>query len=926
MTQNRVHVSAGVYTSEKDLSFVTKQIGVTTLGLVGETTKGPAFQPIFISDYDEFRKFFGGLNPKKINNGYGGFYPQYELPYIAKPYLTKSNQLFVTRVLGLSGYDAGLSWSLSLDANVDESTIVALPPTSGLTMTYKISISGNTISNITNTDVDEFYQEDALEINLLGITSSGATFNQNDIAFYKNGTNTFKGISFTGNVTGHAVAGDVRTVTVSNLAVTKYTATSFADVEGMVIATLRSRGKYTSGGLDFDIDNSGDVVLDAMDAEFDPYGDFTLSGVTQTSGVTFSHLVSFDPRKKNYISKVLGVNEKDAKTNIFVEEIYNNTLKNLITSGKVKGVKTALNYHGTNFSNYKQEYSPAQTPFVVSELIDNKVLKLFKLITISDGNSANTEIKFSIANINLESKTFDVQIRAFSDSDANPVILERFSRCSMNPSSSDFIGRKIGTIDGDYESRSKYVLLELDSTDNTSEAIPAGVLGVPTRMTSVGIQAPNMAYKTKYSVLENKRKVYLGLSSVTGIDNSFLQFKGIDNVTGINKGFHMDKNATTAVIYNGTDSTQFKFEVGSTDFKTEESLLNTEMEQLFARKFTFVAYGGFDGWDVYRDYRTNDNNFSVNKFLTEDGYNVTKLNINNLVARTQEDGTQGTNSDYYAYLEGINTFSNPEAVNINVFATPGIDLQRNSNLITETIEMIEIQRADSLYITTTPNVKTPQEAVDALEDSGIDSNYTATFWPWVQVNDTENNVLIELPVTRDLIKNIAITDNISFPWYSVAGIQRGDVDANRAVKKLTLSDRDILLGGRINPVATFASEGVKIWGNNTLQVKETALNKINVRRLLLQTRKLISAVSLKLLFDQNDDIVRNKFLSLVNPILENIRSERGLTAFKVEVDRSPESMDRNELVGRILIKPTKSLEFITLEFGITNTGANFDNI
>ena len=165
-----------------------------------------------------------------------------------------------------------------------------------------------------------------------------------------------------------------------------------------------------------------------------------------------------------------------------------------------------------------------------------------------------------------------------------------------------------------------------------------------------------------------------------------------------------------------------------------------------------------------------------------------------------------------------------------------------------------------------------------------------------------------------------------FRSFAVAGIQRGDVQAIKARKKLTLDERDTLYEGRVNPIATFATEGVKIWGNNTLQVRESALSKINVRRLLLQARKLISAVSIRLLFEQNDEIVRNQFKSLVNPILESIRSERGLTDFRVEVDNSPESIDRNELAGTIFIKPTRALEFITVEFVVMATGASFEDV
>ena len=194
------------------------------------------------------------------------------------------------------------------------------------------------------------------------------------------------------------------------------------------------------------------------------------------------------------------------------------------------------------------------------------------------------------------------------------------------------------------------------------------------------------------------------------------------------------------------------------------------------------------------------------------------------------------------------------------------------------------------------------------------------------MNDTENNRYVWLPPTLEVMRNIALTDNVAFPWFAAAGLNRGTTNAIKARVKLKLDERDDLYEGRINPMATFSDVGVVIFGNKTLQVKETALNRINVRRLLLQARKLISAVSIRLLFEQNDDVVRNQFLSLVNPILDNIRKERGLTDFRVVLDDTPESIDRNELNGRIFIKPTRSLEFISIEFNITNTGASFDDI
>jgi phage tail sheath protein FI len=253
--------------------------------------------------------------------------------------------------------------------------------------------------------------------------------------------------------------------------------------------------------------------------------------------------------------------------------------------------------------------------------------------------------------------------------------------------------------------------------------------------------------------------------------------------------------------------------------------------------------------------------------------------------------------------------------------------------------MVEDDRADSIYIVTTPDYDMfdpstvdnngfiyPTEAVNDLENTGIDSNYTATYYPWILVRDTVNNTQLYIPSTGEVCRNLALTDNIAFPWYASAGYTRGLVNSIKARKKLTQEDRDTLYKGRINPIATFSDVGTVIWGNKTLQVADSALDRLNVRRLLLQARKLISAVAVRLLFEQNDEIVRQQFLDAVNPIMDSIRRDRGVYDFRVTVSSSPEDLDRNTLTGKIYLKPTKALEFIDIEFLITPAGATFENI
>jgi hypothetical protein len=944
---DKVFVSPGVYTSEKDLTFVTRQVGVTTLGVVGETTQGPAFQPIFVSNYDEFRSFFGGLNATKVKDTGA---PKYELPYIAKSYLSQSNQLFVTRILGFSGFDAGLSWGITLDAALDPSTVgVTVSSTTYNPLISFTATTGGTVINVVSADplVQSLWDEGLLdsELAFLATASTGATATVPTV--YQKNNGTFSGASFNLYVDSTNYPSTGNTVGTATGATIHYSGTGYSDVEDKLVALLRSRGRYDGDEiLNFEVTGSTDIGFDSsiIAAETDPKGNFGITGTSTNSGA-FSYSLSFDRTKKNYITRVLGKSTQDNNTALFVEEIFEYMLEDYVENESVRGINIdSLVQYSDDFDNYYEEFQPAVTPWVVSELRGTNLLRLFRFWTISDGNAANRQFKIAIKNIKLDDKEFDIEVRAYDDTDAKPVVLERFTRCTMDPVSNNYVAKRVGTLDGEFASRSNYILLELEEESDTSDAFPAGFVGFPIRdyqtNSNTSVQNPTVDYKTTYGVFENKRKFYLGLSESKGIDQDFFDYKGIPEGdlimwTGLTKGFHMDKDANGATIDNteivinatgGTYSPNFEFAVGNAEFRDEAGVEGTDYEKIYARKFTFAPYGGFDGWDAYRTRRTNTDRYTINGSRGQAG-----LISGAFENRALSNGDPGINSDYYAYLEAIWTFNNPEATNINVFTTPGIDTFDNTNLVEEAIEMVEQDRADSLYIVTTPDtdaagdVLLPEDVVDTL-DSQFDSNYTATYWPWIQINDAENNVYIYVPPTRDVVRNIALTDNIAFPWFAVAGVQRGDVNAIKARTKLTLAERDTLYDGRVNPIATFASEGIKIWGNKTLQIKETALNRINVRRLLLQARKLISAVSIRLLFEQNDDIVRNQFLSLVNPILDNIRAERGLTDFRVVLDVTPESIDRNELCGRIFLKPTRALEFICVEFNIMNTGASFDDI
>lgn len=815
MPQKKVFVSPGVYTSEKDLTFVKQSIGVTTLGLVGETTKGPAHEPIFIKNYDDFLKIFGGQVATKDGNGY----VRYQLPYVARQYLKESNQLFVTRVLGYSGYDAG-------------------------ECTWAITLSGTTT----------------------GSTGTPATNN-------------------------------------------------------MVVALLRSRRPLDSGDCyttGLTINMSGSYT----GATTNPQSTFGLSAHTALGTVFYE--VSLDSSSSNFITKVLGDTPQGKDTALWVEEIFDEMLDEYNDAGIVTGVKGVTQL--TDLWNYEEQWLTPESPWVLSEIRGNRIERLFKFISISDGDSANRSIKISIENIDFDLKEFDIIIRDFNDTDRSPSVLEKFSRCTMNTSLANYVGKRVGTSDGEYTLRSSYVMLEINS-DHPIDAFPAGFAGYSKR-TYTGLVSPQIVYKTSIDTTTEKiKRTYFGVSDTIGIDPSFFDYKGLDsnsvNWTGVTEGFHMDSNADDSSVT--VDSLNVSFQVGESPFTTTALAIGTDYEKKIARKFTLMVAGGFDGWDVYRTIRSNTDTFRLGQVgFINGGFAAAALpNV--------EDG--GT-SDYYAYLNAILTFQNPESVNINVFATPGINYVDHSALINEALDMIEDDRADSLYVIDPPDITgnnisddaDVEDAIDNLDSVDIDSNYATTFFPYIQVKDIENGVQIWMPATLEVVRSIARTDNIAYPWFAPVGYNRGVTNALKARIRLTQSHRDDLYKARMNPVATFSDIGVILFGQKTLQVNESALDRINVRRLLLQARKLISAVAVRLLFEPNDDTVREQFLDLVNPILENIRKERGLEDFRVVLSSDPEEIDRNEMRGKIFIKPTRALEFIEIEFNITPTGASFDDV
>ena len=565
--------------------------------------------------------------------------------------------------------------------------------------------------------------------------------------------------------------------------------------------------------------------------------------------------------------------------------------------------------------------------------------------------------------------------------------MERYKGVNLIPGSANYIALRIGSFDESYESKSKYVTVEVNETDKTKLSIPAGFLGYPVRdyegtlpdasKQNIKLQKPFLQYNTNIYDEIRAKKQYFGMSDLVGIDDDVLKYKGVeaynDLPQGLTPSFHLDSrilegkpvydknkkvyivtqygiNQTVSVdgitgyewVTVGKGNTVGNFSIEPRIGK-EEIMVNTIYEDKRYRKFTVCFYGGFDGWDYYRTSRSNSDDFKYQRYrgnlnsVSGEGTSFSVIHDPENYGFDKNDKV--ITSDWYAYLSAIRQFANPKEIDINVFATPGIDYVNNNLLVGEVIEMIEEERADSIYVITTPDkpfgagdnkteMFTAEDAVDNLADSEIDTNWACTYYPWVKYYDNVNNQYIYLPPTKDVVKNFAYTDNVAAPWYAAAGWNRGLSDGIKSKKNLVLSEEDELYSGRINFVKNFADDGMRIWGDNNLQVAQSNahMNKISKRRCLIRLRKLISIACIGLVFDPNDATTVASFRSAVQPILEDFIAKRALVDAKLVIDDSEEARDRLEINAQIYLKFMPNLEYINIGLIATPQGISFDDI
>ena len=635
-----------------------------------------------------------------------------------------------------------------------------------------------------------------------------------------------------------------------------------------------------------------------------PTASFGTTGVTFTqSGGSYLISASILPRDINDISDVFG--ESPYGVGAYTYAYFENFASQSLGAGTGSVIVLPS-------QNFNQGATYASTPFVKSQTISGTRFSLFRFHTLGDGTLYNTKFKVGISNVkaagedgSTDYSVFTVTVRRFDDTDKRKVVLETFNNVNLDPASPNYIARVIGdrdvTIDtngkqtetGDYGNRSKYIRVEV--SEPGSFPISAAPFG-------------HGAYtNTIYTTTNDATKVpavVFQTNSTTNDTSSPINFSGFDFETA---GVKIDNSQYLKPIPVGAG-------VGSNVDFSFDSQLSYEMtgsasSDMVKRQFVLAFQSGFDGMNPV-----------IKPALGTD--------ISN-------DNTQGFNcsnaasSGSIAYAKAIAAVSNPDDFDINMVVTPGIIRRLHPNVTTRVIDMVEA-RQDCFYIADfvgcVPNTDTISEAT--FQASQVDSNYAATYYPWVKTIIAPTNKLASIPPSVLLPAVFASNDRLAAEWFAPAGLNRGGIiGAVNVLNRLTHSERDTLYENKVNPIAAFPGQGIVAYGQKTLQDRASALDRINVRRLLITVKKFIASTSRFLVFEQNTSTTRTRFLNTVNPYLEAIQQRQGLYAFNVvmdETNNTPDVIDRNILAGQIFLQPAKTAEFIVIDFNILPTGASFN--
>lgn len=996
--------SPGFFDSETDASVpVLGGLSGVPASVIGTSNKGPAFVPVSVSNFDEFQGVFGSLDPKH----YG--------PYAANEFLKNKSAFTYLRVLG-----AG--------SNITAGDILTTQ-TTGRVLNAGFKLNGNVATP------DNRHNGSVQFLTAVHTVQSAEAFG-------------FP--MFTDNDSFSAAAG---------VKLLRGTVLLASGARMMVLDGNQSAiGAFTTNLDDAAAVTSGKfklVISSTLGNEF-----FNADG---NPGVRI-FTASLDPSDQDYFAKILNTDpDKFVQEQhlLYADFAVDAEIATATTVAFVSGSANTSTDSGEQSTPMRQAYGAFDTrfkapttSFFISQPYGTTEYDLFRFEALDDGEFANKLYKISIANIKASLNdadphgTFSVQIRDWNDTDTNPVILEQFSNCSLNPNSSNYVGKLIGdrklffnfdtTIDterrltatGKYPNQSKFVRVIIsdqvdremipttalpfgfrgaellkttisltDASPSAATARLAGVLGSGVASALSGAILPPVPFRVKVTKGEvETAATWLGQPGPTEIASSqfywgvkferntlpsnanivseknallesFTKFAGIQKldvlVTGSgadnfnNNKFSLSRVAlsnasvsdlTASVNDHMKEAAYFRnAHIDPTTYAVSDpvigdritfaSLLANGTASDFNRfssytKFTNFMYGGFDGTN-FLDRDARRLNDKASSFDLGGGAEQTYVAPGMLVNPA---GSGQQNSAVISYVTALGIMTDAFAVNTNLIAIPGI----RESFITDTAMKLTTDYGLALYVMDIPSYDDSQnrlfddstgkpsidQVANMVDARGIDNNYTSTYYPDVYINDTQNKRRVLVPASVAAYGALGFNDRISYPWFAPAGFNRAALDFVTNVKvRLNVPDRDRLYESRINPIATFPKLGFVIYGQKTLQVDKSALDRVNVRRLLLEVKRIIIQIANDIVFEQNTPETRNKFVADSILQLGFIQAQAGIEKFQVvmnESNNTQQDVDLNRLNGKVIIVPTRTIEFIQMDFVITNSGVSFE--
>lgn len=687
-----------------------------------------------------------------------------------------------------------------------------------------------------------------------------------------------------------------------------------------------------------------------------------------------------------------------------------------------------------NYEAFTDRYRHAVTPWVISQKFGGKNQNLFRLHALDDGEEFSRKYKFSIQSIVPSSDksypygAFDLVIRAWDDTDTSQVILERFTGLSLDPSSDNYVARKIGNLnmyydfdrnvpdqklvyEGDYENNSKYVRIEMNPVLEAGEidptALPVGFRGIYHTVTSgssplatLGDLPVTGSASPSFTQLINQfrepplpfrlsidsgnelsrvvdSKLYWGVAfqnpklkkgygyqlndvlntSLKSYSKYFPDFKtnSLNFVVGNNEGVPdtvqngvLDADRFNDNLFSLENITVYTSSLGSADSQrwaearymrngsvyTGEKTRNwdpsKDLAETFNRqfaKFTFFSQGGFDGVNIFDKDEKEINNYAVESDMKS----------------PVRGNSEGPN--VRAYIKALEVMKNVVNVDIQLLAIPGIRNEFISDLAIKATE----ERFDALYLMDIWSydaggqpITSSVQKVDVKETSrnfierNLNTSFAAAYFPDVSVRipspipgGPERKVIV--PATSVALGAMSLNDSLGQPWFAPAGVNRGMLStALEPEVNMQQINLDTLYDANINPIIQKSSTApglspngeVIVWGQKTLLATASSLDRINVRRLLIEIRRQVRDIARTILFEPNRAATLAKFSAAITPVLTRIQSLSGLDRFKVIVDSSTTTqldVENNTIRGKIYVQPTKTLEYISLDFNVSNT-------